>query len=141
MLPTKGPRKFLTLNGVISGRHMLHTHTEGTFRPPNAKDPHIYREILSRSPVRKRSVQDRQRTTLYVLTELSDDDKRRFGLKLTQFRQAAFSSAPDKRPKKIPDPEWGHLRSTYVTHAYRGYIQTSKCKGPSYLQGDSQDSR
>ena len=45
----KDPRAFLTLTGVISGRQRLQTqtHTEGTFRPPSARDPHSCRGILT----------------------------------------------------------------------------------------------
>ena len=72
-------------------------------------------QLTDSSPIRKRSPPDQQKPTLDVLTGLNGADERGFGLKLTQFSHAARSFAPDKRPKKMPGPEGGHLRSAEVT--------------------------
>ena len=72
-------------------------------------------QLTDSSPIRKKSLPDRQKPTLNVLTGLTGADERGFGLKLTQFSHAAHSFAPDKRPKKMPGPEGGHFRSAEVT--------------------------
>ena len=73
-------------------------------------------QLTDSSPIRKRSLPDRQKPALDVLTGLTGADKRGFGLKLTQFSHAAHTFAPHKRPKNMPVPEEGHLRSAEVMH-------------------------
>ena len=45
--PDKMPEYFSDPEEVISGQEMLHTHTEGTFRPSGGKVSHICREVLA----------------------------------------------------------------------------------------------
>ena len=120
--------------------------TIGTVSSEADKEFHFCRQASSAdltdsSPLEKRSLPDRQRPTLDVLTGLSGADERGLSLKQIRFSQAALSFAPDKRLKNISGREAGRLRSTEVTHTYGGHFQAYMSKGPSYLQRDSHDSR
>ena len=46
--PDKRPENILDSEEIITGQQRLHTHTEGAFKPPSAKDSHICREILTK---------------------------------------------------------------------------------------------